>query len=191
MQQKKPKKIPASTRSLTREKCDGLLLFRVKYSLCPVCAKNLRSAEYARSQFRRSRNFWISSRNWSRDGDRIPVLFKGGLLQQVGSQNAAAVTSLLSSTPGRAGNHPQRLHKWHTGLPVQGRGDAYPSLQRCLSALVDTNMAAVVPERVMVREVGHWSNTTSLWAHQCSNWRNGSSHSVWDAKHWEHRCGEA
>jgi hypothetical protein len=171
MQQKKPKKIPASTRSLTREKCDGLLLFRVKYSLRPVAPKNLRSPNTC-SQFRRSRNFWISSRNWSRDGDRIPVLFKGGLLQQVGSQNAAAVTSLLSSTPRRAGNHPQRLHKWHTGPPVQGRGDAYPSLQRRLSALIDRSMAALVPERVMVREVGHWSNTTSLWAHQCSNWRN-------------------
>jgi hypothetical protein len=150
----------------------GCCYFVLNIPCAQFAAKNLRSAEYARSQFRRSRIFWISSRNWSRDGDRIPVLFKGGLLQQVGSQNAAAVTSLLSSTPRRAGNHPQRLHKWHTGPPVQGRGDAYPSLQRRLSALIDRSMAALVPERVMVREVGHWSNTTSLWAHQCSNWRN-------------------
>jgi hypothetical protein len=83
-------------------------------------------AEYVRSQFPRSRSFDFV-RNWSRDGGRIPVLFKEELLQQVCSQNAAAVTSLLSSTPRRAGNHPQRLHKWHTGPPVQGRGHAYPS----------------------------------------------------------------
>jgi hypothetical protein len=141
------------------------------YFVLNIPCSQLRSksalAEYVRSQ----QKFLDFVRKWSRDGDRLPVLFKEELLQQVCCQNAA-VTSLLGSTPRRAGNHPQRLHKWHTGLPVQGRGDAYPSLQRRLSALIDRSMAAVVPERVMVREVGHWSNTTSLWAHQCSNWRN-------------------
>jgi len=42
----------------------------------------------------------------------------------------------------------------------------------------------------MVRAVGHWSNTTSLGVQQCSNWRNGSSHSVWESKDWEHRWGK-
>lgn len=122
----------------------------------------------------RKRNFWISSGVGVETATGVPVLFKGELPQQVCCQNAATATSLLSSATRSAGNHPQRLHKWHRGLPVLGRGDAYPSLRCHLSASVDTSMAALVPERVMVRAVGHWSNTTSLWAHQCSNWRNCS-----------------
>jgi hypothetical protein len=55
-------------------------------------------AEYVRSQFPRSRRFDFV-RNWSRDGGRIPVLFKEELLQQVCSQNAAAVTSLSAPRP--------------------------------------------------------------------------------------------
>jgi hypothetical protein len=39
-------------------------------------------------------------------------------------------------------------------------------------------MGALVPERVMVRAAGHWSNTASLKKDQCSYWRNGSCHSV-------------
>jgi hypothetical protein len=30
----------------------------------------------------------------------------------------------------------------------------------------------LLPERVMVQAVGHWSNTTSLRAQERSNWRN-------------------
>jgi hypothetical protein len=47
-----------------------------------------------------------------------------------------------------------------------GRSDAYPALQRHLFASVDTTTAALVPERVMVRAVGHWSNTSSLYQTQ-------------------------
>jgi hypothetical protein len=70
------------------------------------------------------------------------------------------------------------------GLPVPGRSDACTSLQRDLSASVARTL---LPERVMVRAVAHWSNTTSFGTQQCSIWR--SAHSVWEAKHWEHSCG--
>jgi len=73
------------------------------------------------------------------------------------------ISLLRTYLPGRrAGNHPQRLHKWHRGLPVLCRSDAYPALLRHLSVSADTSMAGLVPERVMVRAVGHWSNTNSL-----------------------------
>jgi hypothetical protein len=133
-----------------REKCDGLFLFRVKYSLCPAQKNPL--AEYA------------------------------------SCQNATAVTTLRNPATRSAGNRPQRLHKWHTGLPVLGRGDAHPSLQRHLSASADTSMAALVPERVMVRAAGHWSNTTSLWTHQCSNWRNCSFRAAYQTENFVMDC---
>ena len=40
----------------------------------------------------------------------------------------------------RLGNHPQRLHKWHRGLHVLVRSERHFSLQRRLSASVDTSM---------------------------------------------------
>jgi hypothetical protein len=42
--------------------------------------------------------------------------------------------------------------------------DACRALQSHLSLSVDTSLAALVPERVMVPAVSHWSNTTSLRA---------------------------
>jgi hypothetical protein len=55
--------------------------------------------------------------------------------------------------------------------PLLGSLYAQPALQRHLAAPVDRGMAALVPERVMVRAVGHWSNTTSVRARQCSHRR--------------------
>jgi hypothetical protein len=67
-----------------------------------------------------------------------------------------------------------------------GRTDPYPALQRDLSAFVDTTLAALVPERVMVRAVGHWSNITIL-GH--TNARTGAIDALIKTN-WEHRCGE-
>jgi hypothetical protein len=66
------------------------------------------------------------------------------------------------------------LHKWHRGLPRSGYKRSLPTRQRRFSTPADANVAALVPERVMVRAAGTWSNTTSLRGHQCQDWRDGS-----------------
>jgi hypothetical protein len=67
-----------------------------------------------------------------------------------------------------AGNRPQRYTSGTEDCPFWVEAMTIV----LLSASVDTSMAALLPERVMVRAVDHWSNTTSLPVHQCSNWRN-------------------
>ena len=98
------------------------------------------------------------------------------LFQASGFVSQAASSSV--PRPRRAGNHHNGYTSGTKDCPFWVSSDAYRALRRHLSESVDASMAVLVPERVMVRAVGHWSNTTSLRAYQCRYWSNRSCHQL-------------